>query len=245
MALFPDFGAETPAPRSGGLFAHDFDAPAPGGVILLDEEEAPPPPPPPITADDLAAACAAAHHAGRTEGLASAEAAREAERRALLATLSAQLGDAEAQIRAAVDEAGGALSRLVLAALQAGFPALGARHGAAEIARFTAEVTALLAAEPRIVIRVHPAMVPAAEAVLAELEPERRAAVLLEARETLPPGDARIAWQHGLAVRDTARLRARIAEVLAPLGLAPDAAPDTSLAAQPAQAAQSALHHAA
>ena len=239
MALFPDFGTESPAPRAAGLFTHDFDTPAPGGVIVLDEEEAPPlpaePPPPPITAEDLAAARAAAHDAGRAEGRAEAEAARAAERDALLAALSAQLADAGAQLRAAVEEAGGGLSRLVLAALQAGFPALGARHGAAEVARFTREVTALLAAEPRIVIRVHPAMVPEVEAVLATLEPERREAILVEPRDTLPPGDARIAWRHGLAVRDTGQLLARIGDVLAPLGLAP-----ADLAAP-----LPALHHAA
>jgi hypothetical protein len=57
------------------------------------------------------------------------------------------------------------------------------------------------------------------------LEPERREAILVEAREALPPGDARIAWRHGMAVRDTEALRLRLAETLAPLGLEP-AAPE-------------------
>jgi flagellar assembly protein FliH len=212
---------------NGGLFAHDFDSPAPGGVIVLDEEEPPPaePPPPPITAEDLTAACAAAHAAGRAEGLAAVEDARAVARAALLGTVSAQLAGAEAQLRAAVDAAGTGLSHLVLAVLQAGFPTLGARHGAAEIARFTREVTALLATEPRIVIRVHPAMLPAVDEVLDTLEPERREAILVEPRDTLPPGDARIAWRHGLAVRDSAQLLARVGEVLVPLGLTPSAEP--------------------
>jgi len=204
---------------------------------MLDEEEEPqqepPPSPPPITAEELEAARAAAHAEGLAEGLAAAEEARSAERAALLAAVSAQLVDADAKLRMAVDEAGAALSRLVLATVQSGFPALGARHGAAEIARFTREVTALLAAEPRIVIRVNPAMVAVVGEVLATLEPERREAVLVEARETLAAGDARIAWRHGLAVRDTAQLRARIDAVLAPLGLSP-AGPDLLVATDPA-----------
>jgi len=219
------------------LFAADFDAPAgSGGVIELDEldpVEVPPAPPPPITPAALDAACAEARALGHEAGRGEAAAAREAERHALLAALLAGLHDADATIRAAVDEAGTGLARLVMAALSAAFPALCARHGGAELARFTREVTALLAAEARVVIRLHPTAQPALDEVLAELEPELRAAILVEPREAMATGDARIAWRHGMAVRDAASLRARVDAVLAPLGLAPDPVPIQPAAAAP------------
>lgn len=213
----------TRAPASGlGLFVHDFDDPAAGGVIVLDEPDAAEAEAAAaITQDMLDEACAAAHAQGLAAGRAEAEAAREAERRALLTALLEQLRDADAGIRNAVDEAGSGLARLVLASLAAGFPSLCARHGADELVRFTREVTGLLAQEPRIVIRVNPAMQPVLDEFLETLEPERRAAILVEPRGALVPGDARIAWRHGLAVRDAAALQARLDEILAPLGLAP------------------------
>jgi hypothetical protein len=113
---------------------------------------------------------------------------------------------------------------LILAMIEVGFPSLRARHGPAEFVRFTREVVSLLGQEPRIVIRLHPSLVPDLNEVLASLEPERRAAVLVEPRDTLPIGDARIAWRHGMATRDTTALLARLAEVLAPLGLTSEAA---------------------
>lgn len=216
------------------LFARDFDDPASmDGVIVLDDadpQEAPPEPPPPITAAMLAEACEAAREAGLSQGRAEAAAEREAVRDAMTASLLAGLRDADTRLRAAVDEAGSRLVGLVLAMLDAGFPALRARHGAAELERFTRDVVALLGQEPRIVIRIHPSLASNLDDVLAGLEQERRDAILVEPRDTLPPGDVRIAWRHGLAVRDTAALHKRLADILAPLGLVPEGAGADTLA---------------
>jgi flagellar assembly protein FliH len=206
------------------LFARDFDAPLDNVIVLDDaEEEAGPaePPPPPITQDMLDAAVAAAREDGLRAGRAEAADAREAARHAMQATLINQLRDAGAQLRGAVETTGSQLAALVLATLDAGFPALRARHGAAELSRFTRDIVGLLAQEPRIVIRIHPDMQAALDEVLAALEPERRETILVEARDSLPLGDARIAWRHGMAVRDTEAMRQRLAETLAPLGLEP------------------------
>lgn len=223
--------APRPDGRANGglaLFVRDFDAPLDNVIVLdEDEQEAPPaePAPPPITPQMLEEACAAARAEGLQAGRGEAAEAREAARHAMQATLINQLRDAEAQLRASVEAAGSQLASLVLATLDAGFPALRARHGAEELARFTRGIVGLLAQEPRIVVRVHPDMQPVLDEVLDGLEPERRAAILVEPRDTLPPGDARIAWRHGMAVRDTEALRTRLAETLAPLGLEP-AAPE-------------------
>jgi len=208
------------------LFARDFDDPAVlDGVIVLDEQEPPDavaePAPPPITAALLDESCAAARADGLRQGRAEAAAARDAERDAMTASLLAGLSLADANLRDAVEVAGMRLAGLVLATLDAGFPTLCARHGAAEVARFTRDVVALLGQEPRIVIRIHPGLQLMLEGVLAELEPDQRATILVEPRDAIPPGDARIAWRHGLASRDIGALRTRLAEVLAPLGLAP------------------------
>ena len=229
-----------PRPLSAGLglFAHDFDDPAANGIIVLDELDAaeggPREAAPAITQDQLDQARAEAHALGLAAGRAEAETAQAVERHTLLAALLHQLRDADSRIRHAVDEAGAGMARLVLASLAAGFPSLCARHGAAELARFTREVTDLLAGEPRIVIRVHPAMLAALDECLATLEPERREAIVVEPRAALAPGDARIAWCHGLAVRDATALQARLADILAPLGLAPVPVPELAQAPGPA-----------
>jgi len=196
-------------------------------VIVLDDREPPDeavePAPPPITAAMLEEACAAARADGLQQGRDEAAAARDAERDLMTARLLSGLGMADEKLRDAVEATGKRLAGVVLATLDAGFPALCARHGAAEVVRFTRDVVALLGQELRIVIRVHPTLQPALDQVLAGLEPERREAILVEPRDTIPPGDARIAWRHGLATRDIATLRTRLAAVLAPLGLGPGA----------------------
>lgn len=212
------------------LFPRDFDDPADmDGVLVLDDAEhaeAVSEVPPPITADMLAQACEAAREEGLHLGRAEAAAAREAMRDAMTANLLAALRDADSSLREAAEDAGSHLAFLVLSMLRAGFPAIYARHGAVEFARFTRAVVGLLEHEPRIVIRVHPSLLADLDEILAELEPERRAAILVEPFDMLPPGDARIAWHKGLATRDTASMRRRVDEILAPLGLAPD---DTDL----------------
>jgi flagellar assembly protein FliH len=199
------------------LFAHDFDAPAPEGVVVLDEPE--PEAPPPVTAEMVEAARQAGLAEGLARGRAEATAAREAARQEALARLTGQMEQAAAGLAETVEQAGSQIAQLVLAAIGAAFPALAARHGGPEVARFTRDIVALLAEEPRIVIRVHPDMEADVAAALAGLEPERRTAVLLEPRDSLAPGDARIAWRNGLAVRDATGLWARVQDILGPLGL--------------------------
>ncbi len=216
-------------PADFSLFVPDFDAPA--GVIMLDEMPEPDPGSAPeaaqsaVTAEMLAAACAQAHEEGRNAGLAQAADAREAQRQAMLSALAGHIAAADTQLRDVVEESGAQLAQLVFAVLQAAFPALSARHGGAEIARLTGEMVRLLAAEPRIVIRVHPTMAGEVAQVLDRLENERRAAVVVETRDDMPPGDARVGWRHGVAVRDSHALWSQVAGILAPLGLTPPPVP--------------------
>ncbi len=208
-------------PSSGlGLFAHDFDRPA-EGVIVLDEPEATEPPVPAVTEAMVAQAREEGFREGLAHGRAEVAAAREAALAEMMARLVTQMDGAATALAAEVDRAGGELAHLVLAAVGGAFPALCARHGPAEVQRFTREVVALLAEEPRIVVRVHPDLAADAARVVAALEPERREAVVVEAHDALAPGDAGIAWRHGMARRDARGMWARVTAVLEPLGLAP------------------------
>jgi flagellar biosynthesis/type III secretory pathway protein FliH len=222
MANSPHFSSDA----GFSLFARDFDDPSTlDGVIVLDEPElTPPASEPEIQAISLAMleeARACAHAEGLRQGRAEAAAARDAAREAMVTQLLFDLRNADINLRQAVEAAGTQLANLALAVIEAGFPSLRGCHGAAELSRFSREVIALLDEELRIVVRIHPTMQSVLDEVLADLEEERRAAIIVETRDALPAGDARIAWRNGLATRDTESLRTRIAEALAPLGLAP------------------------
>jgi flagellar biosynthesis/type III secretory pathway protein FliH len=78
-----------------------------------------------------------------------------------------------------------------------------------------------LAREPRVTIRVSPHVVRVVEQELDRLDPELHARVSLAPADAVAPGDVRIAWQDGAAIRDAAALWRKVAETLAPLDLLP------------------------
>jgi len=49
--------------------------------------------------------------------------------------------------------------------------------------------------------------------------------VAIASAPTVPPGDVRITWKDGSAVRDTATAWAAVLEILGPLGLLPETTP--------------------
>jgi flagellar assembly protein FliH len=208
------------------LFDRDFDdSMMLDDVVVIEEHESMEAPPeaelPLITPVMLEEACAAAHANGLRQGRAEVAAARDSERDAMMRNLLCQLRGAEESLCEMVETAGARLAGLVLASLEASFPNMCVHHGSAEVVRFTRNVVELLGEEPRIVIRVHPTLETPLDALISDLEPERQQAILVELRDTIPPGDVRIAWRHGLATRDVAALHTRVAEVLAQLGFAP------------------------
>ena len=219
-----------PPVRPAILFAEDFDAP-PGITVLDDlppEPEPPPPPPPPppaITEEQLAAARADAYAEGHRNGLAQAAADRAEVSRQMLGVIADRLGDASGEAARLAGEQADALARLLLGTLAAVLPATCARHGAAEVAALTRAVLPALVREPRVTIRISPHVVGAVERELARLDPELHGRVALVPTDAVPPGDVRIAWQDGAAVRDAAALWREVAEALAPLDLLPAGPP--------------------
>lgn len=211
------------APRRGhGLFAEDFDDAT--GVIVLDDAPDPPaepepPAPPPITRADLEAARAEGLAEGLRQGRAQAASEAAAQLQSLIGTMVEQMRAADQELRRCVEENAEQVTQVLFAMLGATFPTLCQRFGAAEVARFTREVVAVLDDEPRIVVRAHPSMLPEIERALASLEPEHRENITIEGRETVPPGDARITWRNAVARRDAQARWAELSETMAQLGL--------------------------
>ena len=198
----------------GVLYAEDFDDEAKPPV----EHEEPPEPEliePMFTGVELDAARAEAKLAGRAE----AERGIIASRVQLLSLIATSMTEAQDGARAAAEHTAEAVARCMLTALTACLPALCERHGAGELRALARAVLPALTDEPRITVRIHPHMVAVLEEELATLDFEIAERVHLVATDAIAPGDARINWAEGSAVRDAARARSAVHDALAALGL--------------------------
>jgi flagellar assembly protein FliH len=204
-------------------------------LLFQDDFAAPPAPPaaapampaaPVFTEADIAAAHAAGHAAGEAAARAAAAAARQSEADALLAGIAACLdGVAEATSRA-VDGCATSLARTLFAALGAAFPTLAAAHGEAEMRRVIAAVVPPLRRAAAFSVAVHPSLTEAAASALRPLTAAHAAVPEVIPDPAMAPGDVRIAWPGGGAVRDVDSAWREIAAVLHPAGLL--ATPDTT-----------------
>ncbi len=198
------------------LYAEDFDDEGAGPVT---EEAGPVPEPeliePVFTAAELEAARAEAWQAGRTE----AEHGLSASRNHLLAQLAGGMSEARGGAYAAAEAGAVGVARYMLGALATCLPQLCQQHGAAELRALVRTLLPALSEEPRITIRVNPHMLPVMQAEIATLDAEIAERVHVMPTDAVEPGDARVTWADGSAMRDTARARAAFAEGLASLGL--------------------------
>jgi flagellar biosynthesis/type III secretory pathway protein FliH len=196
----------------------DFDAPEPDALPEpVPEPEVIPPTHP---EEELRLARAQAFDEGFQKGVLDAGSARAAETAATLLAIAGKLDDASDQATRVVEASARAMMKLLVEIVVAGYPTLRARYGAQEIGRLTRALLPALVREPKVVVQVNPAL---ADAVAAELADQPRLTVI--ATPSMPPGDTRIAWKDGFAVRDTAVTWAAVTEVLGPLGLLPETAP--------------------
>ena len=199
----------------GVLYAEDFDD---DEAKPAAEQEAPPEPEfiePVFTGAELEVARAEARLAGRAE----AERGIIASRVQMLSLIAAGMTEAQDGARIAAEQAAEAVARCMLTALTACLPALCERHGAAELRALTRAVLPALTDEPRITVRVHPHMATVVQEELAAMDFEIAERVNLVATEAIAPGDARINWAEGSAVRNAARARSAVHDALAALGL--------------------------
>jgi flagellar biosynthesis/type III secretory pathway protein FliH len=216
-----------PPPRAidGILFLDDLDeTPSRVEAMSRAEQDA-------RAADEARAAATAeaetkAREAARSEGFADGfaagrmEAGREdaAAARDALVAVTTKLDTVAAAARVAADEAAHALGRLLLAAFGAAFPALSAAYGDAEAAALARTLLPALGAEPSVVISAAPRAASLIEAYLdAAGETATQSGVpriRVVPTDTLPPGDLRVAWDQGEAIRDARALWAAIEAML-------------------------------
>jgi hypothetical protein len=223
------------SPFIHSLFAEDFDAPD-GGVELLDGMPAEAEPvrevPPDPQAEAVETARSEAYADGFRTGLAQSAQDRADVAGRMLGLIAERMEDAGAAARAHGEAAAFEVSRLLLGTIGILFPLLAARHGGAEVADLVRVLTPTLTSQPRVTIRVGAEMVADVEAELARLDPEALENIRLLPTDGMAPGDARITWNDGSAVRDGAALWSRVAAVMSAHGLmaAPDAiaAPPTA-----------------
>jgi flagellar assembly protein FliH len=203
----------------GVLFAEDFDAP-PGVTVLDEAADEVEPPAPSFTEADLAAARAEAYAEGHRRGLAQAAADREEVTRQLLATIAERLQQAGGEAARAAETAAESVARLLLGVFAAVLPTLFARHGAAEVAALARAVLPALREEAAVTLEVSPLLAREVGHALEKLDAVTRAHTTLSVSEAVAPGDVRILWQDGAAVRDGAALWREVAEALAAFDLA-------------------------
>lgn len=204
------------------MFDLDFDPPVPHAPKAKEpahvEEPAEPalPPSPTFTEDELQVARDAAYEQGRQAGIAEAAASTERS----LAEAMVALSNRVAELRAAEQQsAEGNLRtavRVSMAVLKKMLPAACEAHAFGEVTHVVEECVGHILDEPRIIVRVSPALVEPVrerlEAVAVDQGFEGR--VVVQAHQGLPPGDARVEWTDGGAERDQARLMRDIDEAV-------------------------------
>ena len=199
----------------GALYAEDFDAPKapppskPEPAPELDIVE------PVFTTADLDAARAE----GREAGLAESANGLAASRVKLLGDVAAGLREGRETCQLLAEATAETIARTMLSALATCLPALCARHGETELRALARMLLPSLSEEQRIALRVNPLMVAGLSAEIATLDPAIAESITLVGVEQMLPGDIKVTWQDGAAIRDTAQVRAAVEEALAALGL--------------------------
>ena len=208
--------------RAGILYAEDFDSPAPAPV----PEPEPEPVEPTFSSGEMEMARQIAAEAAVTRARAEWEQSDAHARTLALSAIAAELTAAQGDGRALAEAAADGTVRVILTMAAAMLPAHCAGHGETEARRLLAHLMPSLQREPRITVRVSPAIVDRVRADL--LDDDLAARVSVTAAPGLAPGDARVAWADGSLVRDEAAIHAAMVAALAELGLVdPGPAPAT------------------
>jgi flagellar biosynthesis/type III secretory pathway protein FliH len=203
---FPSFGGPGVL-----LFDEDFDVPAaaPEPEVIL----------PVFSAAELMAARDEAAQNSRDSALAEAEVTERAVAGRTLAQIAAQITESRLEAMSIAEQSAEAIARLLLDCFATAFPALSARHGPAELAAVLREILPALHREPKITVRISPHMISAMTEEIHSLDADLLARVRLVPTDAVAPGDARITWENGAAIRDAASLWEQIENILAPAGL--------------------------
>jgi flagellar assembly protein FliH len=207
----------SPAPAAPGiLYAEDFDSPP-----VSREPEPPPPPPEPVfSAADLEAARASGHQEGFSAAKTDAEALRADLHVAALQSLADAMASTRKEAAEIAEQRAKSLSGAVMAVLSAALPKVTEAHAKEELTAVLEALLPGLQAEPVLRVRVHPDLEGCVRAVWKTLSQDEPAGELqLTADPEMVPGDIRLSWADGRAVRNTAEVWEGIRQALAPLGM--------------------------
>ena len=214
------------ASAMGILYAEDFDDPN------LPPMPDPEPAAPSFTLDDLEAAKRMARDDATAAARVEWERSSLQARTQSLAAIATAVADARHEAAALTDTVAGGTASTILAMVAGVLPDLCALHGGAETRAMLRHLLPTLAQQPRIVVRVAPAILDDVRADLALLDEELAATITLTAA-VLAPGDARVSWIDGSLIRDQTAIRAAITAALTELGLLEPAAAPTEHATDP------------
>jgi flagellar biosynthesis/type III secretory pathway protein FliH len=197
--------------RPGSLFDEDFDViePTPEPEVIE----------PVFSASELAAAREATWHDGHDAGIQEATHSDAAATRQAMEAIARELRADRTAATALAEQAAQSITHLLLESLAAAFPVLCSRYGDAEVCAIARTVLPALTQEPVITVRVNPRTAAALAHELAQLDPDIAEHVQTSQCDSMPPGDVRIAWHNGGAMRDAAALWEQIAAILVPAGL--------------------------
>jgi flagellar assembly protein FliH len=196
------------------LFDEDFDLPPPSATPSEPEVIAPL-----FTLDELRTAREDAARDSREATLVESAAGAAAATSRALASIAEQFSTARAEIASMAEQSSEAIVRLLLDCFATALPALSARHGAREAAAMLHRILPALHRELKITVRVNPHIVAVMAREIDSLDADLAANIRLVPTDAVVPGDVRIAWEHGAAVRDMKSLWQQIESILAPAGL--------------------------
>lgn len=203
----------------GVLYAEDFDAPD------LVPQPVPEPPEPLFTLADLEAAQEAACREAVATAKAEWDASAAQLRAASLERIAASVTAAQDGARLLAEEFATETAKAVLALLAGLLPHLCRLHGDAEVRALLRVLLPQLSQQPRITVRVHPAVLDGVREDFRYLDSDVAAAVAVTALDTLGRGDARVGWTNGALRRDGGAIAGALHAGLIELGLIEAAPP--------------------
>jgi flagellar assembly protein FliH len=170
------------------------------------------PPAPTFSEEDLAKARRESYERGKKEGAADVLAGIEQKIATSLDKIAAGMDGLMAAQAASSESTQRDAAALSVAVVRKLFPKLNAEHGSAEVVEMLKDVLANLIREPRVTILVNPEAGEGVQTRIKEFLERRgfRGELAVRGDAAMSPGDCRIEWMGGEAMRDSGALLAEI-----------------------------------
>jgi flagellar assembly protein FliH len=196
-------------PNTVLLFGEDFDR----GEAAPDPEVIEPT----FSIGELTEARETAWQDGHAAGLQEAATQTASSIRQAIEHVAIQLSEGRDAAVALAEHHAETIAHLLLDSLAAAFPALCKRHGDDEVRAIIRIVMPGLMQEPAITVRAHPRTVAAVAQEIGSADPDLTARVQTIECDAMTPGNVRVTWHNGAAIRDAAELWNEVAEAMLPI----------------------------